>query len=149
MELLYEEFMYLKNLNLPGTELDAFEEWHDRVMVSVTKMDQTTIGSHLEGLRSQVTDLRKKKPVRCGGRWTPLQKNPVQSGVRWVLLQKNPEVEEVIQTTSSAGDSTKSILLFPERNEDKENKPGRDLKTPKESVEQNMGGRINYRTSRS
>ena len=37
----------------------------------------------------------------------------------------------------------KSILLLPERNEDKENKSELDLKKPKESVEQSMGGRIN------
>ncbi len=59
------------------------------------------------------------------------------------------EVEEVIQTTSAVGGSPKSILLFPERNEDKENKDGHDLKTPKESVEQSMGGRINCWTVRS
>ena len=53
------------------------------------------------------------------------------------------EVEEVIQSTSVTGDSAKYILLLPERNEDKENKDGHDLKTPKESVEQIMGGRIN------
>ena len=40
------------------------------------------------------------------------------------------EVEEVIQPTSAAGGSAKYILLLPERNEDKENKAGRDLKTP-------------------
>ena len=104
---------------------------------------------------------------------------PSFSGVRWVLLQKNPvrvtmgvideeddwnsesgeddgdgegredEVEEVIQSTSVAGGSVKYILLLPERNEDKENKAGRDLKTPKESVEQNMDGRINCGTVRS
>ena len=39
--------------------------------------------------------------------------------------------------------------MTPERNEDKENKTGLDLKKPKESVEQNMGGRINYGTTRS
>ena len=43
------------------------------------------------------------------------------------------EVEEVIHPTSSPDDSDKSILLLPERNEDKENKAARDLKTPKES----------------
>ncbi len=117
----------------------------------------------------------QKKPVWCGGWWDLLQKNPVRSGVRWVLLQKTPvrsgvrcpppesgeddgdgtgtgnedEVEEVIQQTSAAGVSDKSILLLPERNEDKENKAGRDLKTPKESVEQSMGGRINCGTVRS
>ena len=83
MELLYEEFMYLKNLNLPGTELDAFEEWHDRVMVSVTKMDQTTIGSHLEGLRSQVTDLRKKNRSGAVAGGPPSKKtrsSPVSGG---------------------------------------------------------------------
>ena len=48
-----------------------------------------------------------------------------------------------------AGDSAKSILLLPERNKDKENKTGRDLKTPKESVEQSMGGRVNCGTTRS
>ena len=31
---------------------------------------------------------------------------------------REDEVEEVIQTTSVAGDSTKSILFLPERNED-------------------------------
>ena len=59
------------------------------------------------------------------------------------------EVEEVIQPTSAPGDSTKYILLFPERNEDKENISGHDLKAPKESVEQSTGGRINCGTSRS
>ena len=56
---------------------------------------------------------------------------------------REDEVEEVIQSTSVTGDSAKYILLLPERNEDKENKAGHDLKTPKESVEQIMGGRIN------
>ena len=59
------------------------------------------------------------------------------------------EVEEVIQSTSTAGDSAKYIVLFPDRNEDKENKAGHDLKTPKESVEQSMCGRINCGTVRS
>ena len=59
------------------------------------------------------------------------------------------EVEEVIQTTSGTGDSAKSIFLLTERNEDKENKAGHDLKTSKESVEQNMGGCINCGTTRS
>ena len=59
------------------------------------------------------------------------------------------EVEEVIQSTSVSGDSVKYILLLPERNEDKENKAGHDLKTPKESVEQRMGGRISCGTTRS
>ena len=59
------------------------------------------------------------------------------------------EVEEVIQTTSGSGDSAKSILFWSERNEDKEIKVGHDLKTPKESVEQIMGGRINCWTTRS
>ena len=48
------------------------------------------------------------------------------------------EVEEVIQPTSGVGGSVKSIFLFPERNEDKENKAGHDLKKPKESVEQSI-----------
>jgi hypothetical protein len=56
---------------------------------------------------------------------------------------REDEVEEVIHPTSPAGGSVKSILLLPETNEDKENKVGHDLKTPKESVEQIMGGRIN------
>ena len=59
------------------------------------------------------------------------------------------EVEEVIQPTSGAGGSAKSIFLLPDRNEDKENKAGCDLKKPKESVEQIMGGRINCGTDRS
>ena len=59
------------------------------------------------------------------------------------------EVEEVIQPTSAAGGSAKNILLLPERNEDKENKAGRDLKTPKVSMVQSMGGRINYGTTTS
>ncbi len=62
---------------------------------------------------------------------------------------REDEVEEVIQTTSGAGGSAKYILLLPESNEDKENKAGHDLKTPKESVEQSMGGRINCGTVRS
>ena len=55
----------------------------------------------------------------------------------------------VIQPTSATGDSVKSILLLMERNEDKESKDGHDLKTPKESVEENTGGRINCGTTRS
>ncbi len=62
---------------------------------------------------------------------------------------REDEVEEVIQPTSAAGGSAKNIFLLPERNEDKENKAGRDLKTPKESVEQSMRGRINCGTARS
>jgi hypothetical protein len=59
------------------------------------------------------------------------------------------EVEEVIQSTSVAGGSDTYSLLLSERNEDKENKDGHDLKTPKESVEQSIGGRINCGTARS
>jgi hypothetical protein len=62
---------------------------------------------------------------------------------------REDEVEEVIHPTSTTGGSVKSILFLPERNEDKENKSGLDLKTPKESVEQIMGGRINCGTTRS
>ena len=58
------------------------------------------------------------------------------------------EVEEVMYPTSSGGGSVKSILLLPERIEDKENKAGCDLKTPKESVERSMGACINCGTVR-
>ena len=65
------------------------------------------------------------------------KKKPIRYGVRWTLLTPDGEIEN------------KSILLLLERNEDKENKDGHDLKTPKESVEQIMGGRINCGTVRS
>ncbi len=72
---------------------------------------------------------------------------PVRPGKR--VSGRENAVEQVIQPTSAAGGSAKSILLLLERNEDKENKAGRDLMTPKESVEQSMGGRINCGTARS
>ena len=87
----------------------------------------------------------KKKPVRSGARWSP---GSTGAGDRnrtlwsfWtspsVIMgvseeddwksdsgeddtddQGNDDVQEVIHTTSASGGSLKSILLFPERNEE-------------------------------
>ncbi len=107
--------------------------------------------------RSGLTGFFLGKKNRCGGWWVLLQnpgpvrypvdtpsKNPVDTNDEeddWNSESgeddgdgggSEDEVEEVIQSTSGDGDSAKSILFLPERNEDKENKVGLDLKTPKE-----------------